>query len=64
MSSSKVLLIALFTLCGLLIAGSGVIGLLARTKVPNPPGKGQLAAAIFRVVVGVALLAFVLGDLH
>jgi hypothetical protein len=61
---AKVLSIALFTLVGLSVAGSGVIGLVARAKVPNPPGKGQVVAATFRVIVGVAFLTVVLGDLH
>jgi hypothetical protein len=37
-----------------------VLGLIARTKVPDPPGRGQAVAAVLRIAAGVVVLVMLL----
>ncbi|MGB2874148.1 MAG: hypothetical protein WBB76_01595 [Gaiellaceae bacterium] len=46
-----------FILTSVAIVASGVLGLIARTKVPHPPGRGQAVAAVLRIAVGAVLIA-------
>jgi uncharacterized membrane protein HdeD (DUF308 family) len=52
----RVFLETLFILAGVAIVGSGVLGLIARTKVPDPPGRGQAVAAVLRIAAGALVL--------
>jgi uncharacterized membrane protein HdeD (DUF308 family) len=54
------LLLISVSLVGVAVTASGVVGLVARTKVPQPPGRGQAVAAAFRVVAGIFVLAYAL----
>jgi hypothetical protein len=41
---------------GLLVAATGVVGLIARVKVPYEPPRRQLYASIFRLAAGVMVV--------
>jgi uncharacterized membrane protein HdeD (DUF308 family) len=56
----RVFLEAMFILGGAAIVASGVFGLIARTKVPDPPGRGQAAAAVLRIVAGAVVLVMLI----
>ena len=44
----------------LLVAASGAVGLVARSKSPTPPPRWQLFTALFRVIVGLAMIVVLL----
>jgi hypothetical protein len=46
------LMVTVTVVAGLMISASGVFGLIARSKVRQPPGRGQAAMAAFRVLAG------------
>jgi hypothetical protein len=50
----------IFVLGGVAIVASGVLGLVARTKVPDPPGRGQAVAASLRIAGGFVVLVMLL----
>jgi hypothetical protein len=51
----RVFLETIFSLAGVAIVASGVLGLIA-TKVLDPPGRGQAVAAVFRIAAGAVVL--------
>jgi uncharacterized membrane protein HdeD (DUF308 family) len=56
----RVFLETIFVLAGGAIVASGVLGLIARTKVPDPPGRGQAVAAVFRIAAGAVVLVILI----
>jgi len=56
----RVFVETIFILGGVAIVASGVLGLIARTKVPDPPGRGQAVAAIFRIAAGAVVLGILI----
>jgi hypothetical protein len=56
----RVFLETTFILGGVAIVASGVLGLIARTKVLDPPGRGQAAAAVLRIAAGAAVLVMLI----
>jgi hypothetical protein len=44
----------------LLVAGSGALGLIARSRVPYKPPLRQLVNSVFRLVAGLALAGWLL----
>jgi hypothetical protein len=53
------LLRAGFLLVAVCMAGSGVFGLIARTRVPTRPPRRQLVASLFRLAAGLVLVGVI-----
>jgi uncharacterized membrane protein HdeD (DUF308 family) len=52
----RVFLLVFFTVAALAIMGSGVIGLLARSRDPDAPKRRMFFTGVFRLAVGLIVL--------
>ena len=56
----RVALLIVFTIVPLLIIGTGVVGLVARSKLAHPPKTRMLVTGLFRIAVGLIVLGLVI----
>jgi hypothetical protein len=56
----RLLLLLFFMLAALSVILSGVMALLARSKLPNAPRRSLLVSGLFRIGVGLAVLVVLL----